>query len=316
MATGIITSSDYLRHDTGRHPERRERYQVLLDRLKADIDLWQDLLKIEPYAATDQDLWRCHTPAAIERVRQGSLQAAIAGRIALDHDTIISADSEAAARLAAGGACRAVDAVVSGKLTGAFVACRPPGHHATIANAMGFCLYNNVAIAARYAQATYPDQIRRVLIVDFDVHHGNGTQDIFYDDPSVFFFSMHQHPWYPGTGGTDERGIGNGEGSTLNIPVPARLNPDHYLRLFRDSLDRILASFSPDLLLVSAGFDGHESDPLGDLLLTDQCYRIISRELAAVARTTSSGGLVSCLEGGYNLDTLGDTVHGFIAALD
>ena len=308
-ATGLIHSDDYLRHDPGDHPERIERYLAILARLRAETDLWSGLEKLPPRPADRDDLLRCHTETSLLRVERASLAAAVEDQVALDADTLLSARSNETAYLAAGGACLAVDAVMSGTLDSAFVACRPPGHHATRGTAMGFCLYNNVAIAARYAQATYPDRIRRVLIVDFDVHHGNGTQEIFYDDPSVFFYSLHQYPWYPGTGAAYERGVRAGEGTTLNVPVEAGTSGKDYLVLFERGLARILGNFSPDLLLVSAGFDGHESDPLGSLGLTDETYRQLTRLLVEAASTSAKGRLVSCLEGGYNLKTLGETVR-------
>lgn len=315
MTTGIVFSNEYLKHDPGEHPECRERYLAIMNRLMAERDLWQSLSSIAPLPATHEDLARCHTERAIEQIQSASLEALTYDHFPLDADTIISGDSERVARLAAGGACRAVDAVATHRAGQVFVACRPPGHHATANRSMGFCLYNNVAIAARYAQATYPDLIERVLIVDFDVHHGNGTQDIFYEDPGVFYFSLHQHPWYPGTGGANERGIRAGEGTTLNIPLPAQTPAESYLSRFRQGLDQVVKSFSPDLVLISAGFDAHYSDPLGNLLLTDESYRIMTRELKQLAHTTAGGRLVSCLEGGYNLATLGDTVLAHVEAL-
>jgi acetoin utilization deacetylase AcuC-like enzyme len=277
----------------------------------ADEDLWKDLVKIEPRAATEEELLRCHSERSIARVEQACLQAALSDHVALDADTVVSHHSERVARLAAGGACRAVDAVLSGEAESAFVACRPPGHHATPGQAMGFCLYNNVAIAARYAQATYPDLIKKVLIVDFDVHHGNGTQDIFYDDPTVFYYSLHQYPWYPGTGDACERGVREGEGYTLNIPVPALTPAEEYLRMFEEGLELALKNFSPDLVIISAGFDAHQSDPLGQLLLDDTSYERMTVRL----KETGEGRVVSCLEGGYNLRTLGETVRTHVLAM-
>src|SRR5262249_46259319 len=235
--------------------------------------------------------------------------------VAMDADTVVSQSSDVAARLAAGGACRGVEAVLSGESQNAFVACRPPGHHATVGRAMGFCLYNNVAVAARFAQTAYPDLIKDVLIVDFDVHHGNGTQDIFYDDPSVYFYSLHQYPWYPGTGDAGERGVREGEGYTMNIPVPAMTPVEDYMRLFEEGLESVMKKFSPDLVLCSAGFDAHEEDPLGLLLLDAQSYERMTRRLKEAALTSGKGRIVSCLEGGYNLRTLGDTVRAHVQAL-
>jgi acetoin utilization deacetylase AcuC-like enzyme len=315
MSTAIIYSDEYLKHDTGNHPERRERYRATLDGLMADEDFWNDLVKIAPRAATDEELLRCHSERVVERVEQACSQAALYGHVALDADTVVSHYSEVAARLAAGGVCRAVEAVVGGEAETAFVACRPPGHHATVGRAMGFCLYNNVAVAARYAQAAYPDRIKEVLIVDFDVHHGNGTQDIFYEDPTVFYYSLHQYPWYPGTGDAGERGVREGEGYTINIPVPAMTPAKDYLRLFEEGLESVMKSFSPDLVLISAGFDAHEADPLGQLLLDDASYERMTKKLKEAALTTGEGRVVSCLEGGYNLRALGGAARAHVRAM-
>ena len=311
MTTALIYSDDYLQHDTGdHHPESRERYAATLGGLQADRDFWESLAKLAPRPATDQELLRCHDERTIDHVAR----ACERGRAALDQDTVVSRESERVARLAAGGACRAVDAVLSGEADRAFVACRPPGHHATVGAAMGFCLFNNVAVAARYAQDHYP-QIKQVLIVDFDVHHGNGTQDIFYQDSTVYYYSLHQYPWYPGTGSAGERGAQEGEGYTLNVPVAAATPAADYLRLFERGLEEVMKNFAPDLVLVSAGFDAHRADPLGQLLLTDEDYARMTGRLAEAARATGRGRLVSCLEGGYNLQTLGATVRSHVAAL-
>jgi acetoin utilization deacetylase AcuC-like enzyme len=310
MTTAIIYSDQYLRHETGNHPERRERYAAALSVLAGDRDFWEELLKLEPRAASDEEVRRCHEQEMIDYLAR----ACQSSPAALDADTFVSPESERIARLAAGGACRAVDAVMSGEADNAFLACRPPGHHATVAQAMGFCLYNNVAIAARYAQVKYP-QIGKVLILDFDVHHGNGTQDIFYDDPTVFYYSLHQFPWYPGTGSDKERGEQAGEGFTLNVPVPARTPAVEYLRMFEQGLESALKNFTPDLIILSAGFDAHIADPLGHLMLTDADYAQLTRRMNEVARSMCLGRLISCLEGGYNLRTLGATVHTHVAAL-
>jgi acetoin utilization deacetylase AcuC-like enzyme len=315
MSTALIYSDEYLKHDTGRHPERRERYRATLDVLMADEDLWGGLVKIAPRAAADEELLRCHSERSVKRVEQACSQAALYDHVALDADTVVSEHSDVVARLAAGGSCRAVEAVVGGESRTAFVACRPPGHHATAGRAMGFCLYNNVAVAARFAQAAYPDRIKKVLIVDFDVHHGNGTQDIFYGDPTVFYYSLHQYPWYPGTGDAGERGEREGEGYTLNIPVPAMTPAKDYLRLFEEGMASVMKNFSPDLVIISAGFDAHEADPLGQLLLDDASYERMTRRLKEAASGAAEGRIVSCLEGGYNLSALGETVRAHVQAL-
>ncbi len=313
MTTAIVCTDEYLRHNTGEHPERQARYAAVLNGLMTEREWWEALPQLSPRAATDEEILRCHQEHAISIVAQASA-ASGASLLKLDADTVVSRDSDYVARLAAGGACLAVDEVMTTDHKRAFVACRPPGHHATIDRSMGFCLFNNVAIAARYAQATYPE-IKNVLIVDFDVHHGNGTQDIFYDDASVFYFSLHQYPWYPGTGAAHERGVGAGEGSTLNVPLPAKTPASEYLQHFEQGLEAIAKTFTPDLMLISAGFDAHIADPLGHLLLTDKEYAAMTKRLKEWAETSCQGRLVSCLEGGYNLRTLGETVRAHVAAM-
>jgi acetoin utilization deacetylase AcuC-like enzyme len=314
MSTAIVRSEEFLQHDTGAHPENRQRYTAALSGLISDTSLWERLVKLDPRPATDQDLLRCHSQSVISRVVQASSMAR--PLIAIDQDTVVSNQSDRVARLAAGGACVAVDEVLRGQSKSVFVACRPPGHHATTGTPMGFCLYNNAAVAACYAQTTYPQEIQHVLIVDFDVHHGNGTQEIFYDDASVFYYSLHQFPWYPGTGSAAEIGEKDGEGYTLNIPVRAMTVAGDYLRMFAQGLDSIMKKFSPDLIIISAGFDAHQADPLGQLLLDDQSYREITRLLKDAARTTAGGRVVSCLEGGYNLQTIPQTVRAHVESLD
>ena len=311
MTTAIIHHPVFREHETGEHhPERPERYEVVMGALRADADLWPGLVELEARLAPRGDVQACHTPQhykAIEKVVS-------TGTGYLDADTTVSMRSLEAALRAAGGACRAVDALMNNEAQNAFVPARPPGHHATPERAMGFCLFNNVAIAARYAQTRYPE-IERVAILDWDVHHGNGTQGIFYDDPTVFFFSMHQYPWYPGTGARGETGMGRGRDYTLNVPVRAATRASEQRRMFDAALAEINQKFRPDLIFISAGFDAHESDPLGQLLLQDEDFVRMTGAARQWADATCDGRLISCLEGGYNLGILGQTVRAHVAAL-
>lgn len=304
MPTAIIHHPVYAEHDTGpHHPESPSRYKVVMDALRASGDLWSKLKEKQARVATRGAVQACHSPQLYKTVERVVSE----GTGYLDADTVVSMHSLDAALRAAGGACEAIDAIMTGEVSNAFVPVRPPGHHATAERAMGFCLFNNVAVAARYAQNQYKE-IERVAIVDWDVHHGNGTQGIFYDDPSVFFFSMHQYPWYPGTGSRGENGVGRGAGYTLNIPVKAQTPAAEHTRMFDGALEEIAAKFKPDLIIISAGFDSHRDDPLGQLQLQDEDFVVMTRNILDWAKQTCQGRVVSCLEGGYNLDTLGQTV--------
>jgi acetoin utilization deacetylase AcuC-like enzyme len=311
MRTALVHHPIYEKHDTGiGHPEAAARYTAVLNAVKSDENLWQNLTEIEAPAATKGSVLACHTSQHFKKV-----EAAVEeGKMYLDADTVVSMKSLEVALRAAGGACRAVDAVMKGEADNAFLAARPPGHHATRDAAMGFCLFNTVAIAARYAQQNYKE-IERVAIVDWDVHHGNGTQGIFYDDPTVFFFSIHQYPWYPGTGARGETGIGRGKGFTLNVPVKARTARDEHRRMFESAIAEIGGKFKPDLIFISAGFDAHVSDPLGQLNLTDEDFVSMTRTVKDWAQAACKNRLVSCLEGGYNLETLGATARAHVQEL-
>ncbi|MGB8510039.1 MAG: histone deacetylase [Pyrinomonadaceae bacterium] len=311
MRTAIIHHPVFEEHDTGAgHPECPERYEAVMKALRADAELWPRLLELEAPPAARGVVQACHTTQHFKSVERAIEE----GRGYLDADTSVSLHSLDAALRAAGGACRAVDALMSKEADNAFVPMRPPGHHATADNAMGFCLFNSVAIAARYAQSRHRE-IERVAIVDWDVHHGNGTQGIFYDDPSVFFFSAHQYPWYPGSGTRGETGVGRGRGYTLNAPLRARSPAAEHRRTFETALEEIAARFRPDLMIISAGFDAHASDPLGQLMLEDADFNSMTRTVKEWARETCAGRVISCLEGGYNLDTLGETARTHVRTL-
>lgn len=311
MTTAIVHHPVFEKHDTGPgHPERSERYSVVMEALRSDADLWSNVVEIEADAARRTEIQACHTPQHFKRVERVIND----GTGYLDADTTVSVHSLEAALRGAGAACQAIDAMMKGEVSNAFVPVRPPGHHATSDRAMGFCLFNNVSVAARYAQQRYKE-IERVAIIDWDVHHGNGTQGIFYDDPSVFYFSMHQYPWYPGTGTRDETGHGRGRGYTLNVPLRAMTPTADQRGAFEAAVSDMASKFSPDLIMISAGFDAHQKDPLGQLLLTDADFVQMTRVLKDWANNACNGRIVSCMEGGYNLETLGETVRAHVEEL-
>ena len=302
MATGFVYYPDFLEHDTGpSHPERAERLRSVMAHLESNGLLLQ-LTRLEATACEERWLHSVHTEDHVDLVRRAAIQAPVH----LDPDTVVSACSWDVARLASGSLLAACDAVVDGRVDNAFCASRPPGHHAERDHAMGFCLFNHVAVAARYLQQQH--SIDRVMIIDWDVHHGNGTQHIFEDDASVFYFSIHQYPFYPGTGAADERGKGDGEGATLNVPMNAGNNDDAYITAFEEQLVPAAEDFAPQFILVSAGFDAHEADPLASMAVTENGFQRLSTIVSNLAAETCNGHLVSLLEGGYNTDALARSV--------
>ncbi len=306
--TLIYSDPLFERHRTGYHPECPDR--VLASTRYLESIPWFSQLPKGRLAAAHADLIaRTHKSSMIELARE----TAAAGGGHLDEDTFVSTDSFEVALHAAGTAMAAVDQVVRGHEKNAFCLLRPPGHHATDAKSMGFCVFNNIAIAAHYARDVH--DLQRILIVDFDVHHGNGTQDIFYRDANVHFMSIHRFPFYPGTGHVEETGSGPGLGTTLNIPLAFGTTRSQYLDHFRKGLDRTLAQARPELILISAGFDAHKDDPIGSLGLELEDYQSMTRWIKEAAQVHANGRIVSCLEGGYNLEVLPRLIETHVAAL-
>lgn len=289
--TAVVYHPIYLRHETNGHPERKERLTAILNRIRSEE------LKVEfvtPKAATIDQVAAIHGRRYIDQVRAICEH----GGGHLDMDTVLSRDSYDAALMAAGGAIAAVDAVMD-DFESAFALVRPPGHHAMPNRGMGFCIFNNVAIAAKHAQAR---GLKKVLIVDWDVHHGNGTNAIFYSDSSVAYFSVHQFPHYPGTGRANEVGEGGAEGTKVNVPLPAGTGDEGYLAAFREILRPTALEFGPDIVLVSAGQDPHKDDPLGGMRLTSRGFGAIAGLVKEIADACCRGRLAATLEGGYNLE--------------
>ena len=308
--TGLIYDPYYLDHDMGvGHPESSNRLRAIMQQLDQSGTAAR-ITRIEPRKAEDEWITQIHTPAYVAALHR---HAPTSGRVSLDPDTSMSPGSLTAAYLAAGGALAAVDAVMRRQVDHVFCAVRPPGHHAEAGRAMGFCLFNNVAIAARYVQRKHG--LKRVLIVDWDVHHGNGTQHSFEDDPSVLFFSTHQYPHYPGTGRATERGRGAGEGFTINVPMESGEGDEEYRAVFQKSLVPAADAFKPDFVIISAGFDAHKDDPLASMGLTEEGYADLTGIVAGIARRHAEGRVLSSLEGGYHLTSLAGSVDRHIQAL-
>jgi len=299
--TGFIYHPQYLKHDTEPHPENPGRLKAIQEKIESS-EINPHLIFPEPRRATDDELAANHDLGHINHVRTSCRN----GVQNLDGDTVICPDSWDAAVLSAGAGLTAIDQIITGQLDNAFTAVRPPGHHAEKDRAMGFCLFNNVAVAARYAIKKYG--LNRVFIFDWDVHHGNGTQHSFYSDPSVYYSSAHQYPFYPGTGGEDETGTGDGLGSTLNFPLDAFTGDSAYLDIIKNKLIPEIQNFQPDLIIISAGFDAHKDDPLAQMNVSSDCYGKMTSLILKAAKEVCGGRLVSMLEGGYNHSALADSV--------
>lgn len=307
--TGLVHSDRCLAHDPGPDtPETAERLRFVIRALER-AGLSERLLRIEPSSAPPGSVERVHDAAHIATVREASRRAPVV----LDWDTTAGRHTYEAAMLAAGGVINAVDAVMAGKVRNAFCAVRPPGHHATRSRAMGFCFFNNVAVAARHIQEAHG--LSRVLIVDWDAHHGNGTQEAFFLDPSVLYCSMHQYPAYPGSGRREERGGDAGLGYTLNIPMAPGSGDAEYHTAMRDVVLPAADAFRPEFVLVSAGFDPHVDDPITDLGMTSAGFGRLTAAVREIAERHCAGRLVSALEGGYNAVALGESAVQHVRAL-
>jgi acetoin utilization deacetylase AcuC-like enzyme len=303
--TGIVLDRRMLAHDPGRgHPERADRLRVLIDRFEGA----PGLVRLGARLATEDELARVHDPTLVERV------AATAGRpgVRFDPDTATSPGSWEAARLAAGALLALCDAVLDGEVQNGFALVRPPGHHAERSRAMGFCLFNNVAVAAAHLRHR---GVARVAIIDWDLHHGNGTQHLFETDPQVLYVSTHQYPFYPGTGAAEEVGRGPGAGRTLNLPFPAGFGDAEFARAFAEVIGPVCRQFAPEFVLISAGFDSDVRDPLGDLRVTPAGVAAMTRVVLDVAAETARGRVAAVLEGGYDLEALVEGVDTVLAAM-
>lgn len=308
MTTAYVYHPLYLEHKLSGHPERPDRLRRVMETLERE-KLLDQLIALDPTVATEAEIELAHVASHVHRVRE----LARRGGGHLDPDTYVNQGSFEIALLAAGGVNTAVRALLNDEIDNAFCLIRPPGHHATPNRGMGFCLFNNVAVAARVAQSE--GGLERVMIVDFDVHHGNGTQDIFYQDPSVLYFSTHEYPFYPGTGNWQETGQGAAKGTTVNVPLPAGVGDIGYSSVFHSILWPLAQRFGPDLMLVSAGFDAHWSDPLAMMLLSLSGYTGLARELCDMAEALCNGRIIFVLEGGYHLDVLAYSVLNAFYAL-
>jgi len=308
LKTAIVTDRLYLKHFAGRtHPERPERVAAMIE-MAQSLDR-PNLELLSPRPATLEEIALCHDPEYIASVERSASVA----RFDFDPDTHTCPDTYRTALLASGGVLTAAETVIDGAADNAFAIVRPPGHHARPARAMGFCFFNNVAIAARWLLDRRG--LERVMIVDWDLHHGNGTQEIFYESPRVLYASTHQYPHYPGTGSLHEMGAGEGAGFNLNAPMPAEYGDDEYLRFFDEFILPIGRKFKPEFIIVSCGFDCHFRDPLGDMRVTEDGFIAMTRRVKRLAAECCGGRMIAALEGGYDIAALVDSGRAVIEEL-
>jgi acetoin utilization deacetylase AcuC-like enzyme len=308
MKAGLVYDPIYLEHDTGDHVENARRLVTALSYLK-ETGIKEKLTCLPPRPALLEELEMIHAPEYISYVKSKAEK----GGGWLDPDTVMSPRSYEAALYAAGGLLVAVEEVMKGEVDNAFALVRPPGHHAIYDRAMGFCIFNNMAIATKFALSRF--SLKRVLIADFDVHHGNGTQDAFYADPKVLYFSTHQYPFYPGTGRMEETGMGEGKGTTVNFPMVAGWGDEEYLRAFQEVLVPVAHRFQPELILVSAGFDAHWADHLAMMRVSVQGFAQMAMILKNLAAELCQGRLIFTLEGGYNLRVVSSSIKAIFDVL-
>jgi acetoin utilization deacetylase AcuC-like enzyme len=300
MALIYIYDDVYMQHETGDHPENKFRLNAINDAIDR-VGIEQEMIKVAPREAAREDLLRVHGEAHIEKV----LNAFEKGETYLDPDTVVSPGSAKAALMSAGAGLAAADEIMSGKAKTAFCSVRPPGHHAEPDVAMGFCLFNNIAVTARYLQEKH--NLEKILILDWDVHHGNGTEKAFYEDDSVYYISLHQYPFYPGTGSLNDTGNGKGLGYNKNYPMPAGTGDEQYLETFNEGIVPILKDYKPDFILLSAGFDAHERDRLASIELSSPVFGDFTK-IIKEASESADGRIISFLEGGYELNALAASV--------
>ncbi len=307
--TAVFYDPIYLEHDTGfGHPERAERLEVTLQTMES-TGLSEKISIVSPRDATPEEIELVHPKTYIQKIKQ----VAESGGGWLDADTHVSPRSYEAALRSTGAALEGLERIFAGELDNAFCLARPPGHHATATRGMGFCLFNNNAVAARFAMEKFG--VKRVFILDWDAHHGNGIQDIFYDDDRVLYVSLHQYPHYPGSGSYHEVGRGKGEGYTVNFPLPARTGEDVYLAAFDQVIVPLALKYQPELVLISAGYDAHFSDPLCSMLLKSTSYAEMATRLKKLAEEVCGGKVMACLEGGYNLSAVARSIVNTVAVL-